>query len=136
MKRLLPLLLLCGALAQLIYIRIDREQALAGNGARYRDAGFDLRIAADFEEARSMEPSAFRIELKDDTGAPVDGTSLRLSITMPGMLCGTIPGEIAEIAPGVYRATAIPVMAGSWQARASLGLAGVEARVSTDFEVK
>lgn len=70
--------------------------------------------------SRVMKPAEFIFSVQDEEGRPVAGAIPRVVLSMPNMFCGRFEADVAEVEPGVYRASAIPVMKGKWQAKLTL----------------
>lgn len=129
----IALLLLC-ILAVIILFRQARDRLEAD--ARYTDEQIRMEIQAVQAVARPMKETAFQVVLTELPDDPVVDADLELHISMPDMFCGVFPAEIVESEPGVYDATAMPVMKGLWQAEAVLRWGDSHVKVSTVFNVR
>lgn len=70
----------------------------------------------DNSPAKALELNAFKISLRDLTGKPITGASLRMQLDMIGMLCGDYSFVLTESSPGIYEGEGMPLMAGRWKA--------------------
>lgn len=70
--------------------------------------------------SRVMKPAEFIFSVQDEEGRPVAGAAPRVALSMPNMFCGRFEADVSEVEPGVYRASAVPVMKGKWQAKLTL----------------
>lgn len=104
--------------------------------ALYKDDDVRMKIAEAQPVAYPMKEAEFRLTIVKTSGQPVTAANVTMNIAMPDMLCGTFPADIVETSPGVYRATAVPVMRGRWQAEALLLLNGRRIMVETSFKVR
>lgn len=110
----------------------DRSQA----EAFYSDEQIRMEIQAAQSVAMPMKETAFQIFITELSENPVMSADLELNISMPDMFCGVFPAVIVESEPGVYTATAVPVMQGLWQAEAALRWKDQSVKVRTLFKVR
>ncbi|MEF3312110.1 FixH family protein [Paenibacillus sp. GYB004] len=125
------LLIFIGAVVWLRYVQDD------SNGSSvYTDGRIRMELQAEPLVSRSMEETAFRLLVTEESGTPVIDADLQLFISMPNMYCGVFQGAITQSQPGVYIATAIPVMQGRWHAEAVLRRENGPIRVHSQFDVR
>lgn len=133
MKAKWSAILLAGLIAVTAAARLSAEGK--ADSAVYEDDAVRIEIAGERSEASVLEEAAFRVTVADPSGEPVSGANLEIVLSMPSMLCGQFPAVVVEQEPGVYRATAVPVMRGNWQAEAKIELNGEMVRLHSPFKV-
>lgn len=102
----------------------------------YTDDQIRMEILAAQSVAQPLKETFFQILITELPDRSVTSADLELNISMPNMLCGVFPAVIVESEPGVYSATALPVMQGVWQAEANLRWTDQSLKVRTLFKVQ
>ncbi|GIO99636.1 hypothetical protein J14TS5_47220 [Paenibacillus lautus] len=86
----------------------------------YTDGQLRMEIQSVQSVAEPMKQTSFQVFITELPEKPVANADIELNLTMPDMFCGVFPAVIVESKPGVYIATAVPVMQGLWHAEAVL----------------
>lgn len=123
----MAMLLLFMIAAMMIYRQVhdrSKEENL------YTDGQLRMEIVAE-----PMKETSFQIFITELPEKPIVNADIKLNLKMPDMFCGVFPAEIFESKPGVYSATAVPVMQGLWQAEAVLRWEDQYVTVRTLFKV-
>lgn len=134
MKATWSVWLLLGLLAVIFLVRYWEDRALADTVSMNDSIRMELHALEP--AVRSMEEAGFHLRITDRSGAPVRNAQLSMHITMPDMFCGELPATVIETEPGLYRAAAVPVMSGRWQAEAMLAGQGKTLKVKAGFTVQ
>lgn len=126
-------LMLCILVAIILYFHtFNRSKA----EAVYTDDHIHMQLLTVQTQSQTMKETNFQIHITELPNLPLTNAEVELNITMPYMFCGVFPAVIIESQPGIYHATAIPVMSGLWQAEAILRLKDRQVIVSALFEVR
>lgn len=123
----MAMLLLFMIAAMMIYRQVhdrSKEENL------YTDGQLRMEIVAE-----PMKETSFQMFITELPEKPIVNADIKLNLKMPDMFCGVFPAEIFESKPGVYSATAVPVMQGLWQAEAVLRWEDQYVTVRTLFKV-
>jgi hypothetical protein len=129
----IALLLLFMIVVLILYRQIqDRSKA----EDLYTDGQLRMEIESVQSVAEPMKETSFQVFITELPEKPVINADIELNLTMPDMFCGVFPAAIVESKPGVYTATAVPVMQGLWQAEAVLRWEDQHVTVRTLFKVR
>lgn len=101
----------------------------------YTDGQISMEIQTINSVAEPMKETSFQVFITELPEKPVVNADIKLNLRMPDMFCGVFPAVIFESEPGVYNATAVPVMQGLWQAEAVLRWEDEYVTVRTLFKV-
>ncbi|MGG4343242.1 FixH family protein [Paenibacillus lautus] len=113
----MALLLLFMIAAVILYWQVHDRPKVEDH---YTDGQLRMEIQSVQSVAEPMQETAFQVFITELPEKPVVNADIELNLTMPDMFCGVFPAEIVESKPGVYIATAVPVMQGLWHAEAVL----------------
>ncbi|MGG3505196.1 FixH family protein [Paenibacillus lautus] len=102
----------------------------------YTDGQLRMEIQTVHSVAEPMKEMSFQVFITELPEKPVVNADIKLNLKMPDMFCGVFPAIIVESKPGVYSATAVPVMQGLWQAEAVLRWENEYVTVKTLFKVR
>ncbi|WP_411551502.1 FixH family protein [Paenibacillus lautus] len=128
----IALLLLCTIAAILIYRQVQDRTTTED---LYTDGQLRMEIQ-NLSSSEPMKETVFELIVTELPEKPITDADIELHIAMPDMFCGVFPAEIVESKPGVYSATAIPVMQGLWEAEAVLRWEDRHVKVRTLFKVR
>lgn len=130
--------LLLGLTAVSLALRYGTEVNRTGGRAVYTDHSMRMEIQLETDAAaiHAMEEVVLSLQATRPSGEPMSGAALRIRVSMPDMLCGILPGEAVETAPGVYQITVLPVMSGRWQTEALLSWQESVGAVTAAFDVR
>jgi nitrogen fixation protein FixH len=78
--------------------------------------GYKAEMELGSSPVKILHHNAFTVTLTDENGMPVKNSKLKVVLSMPSMICGDASFEMREVAPGVYKGDAVPLMAGVWEA--------------------
>ena len=101
----------------------------------YTDGRLRMELQTVQSVAEPMKETSFQVFITEFE-KPIVNADIKLNLKMPDMFCGVFPAEIVESKPGVYSATAVPVMQGLWEAEAVLRWEDQNVTVRTLFNVR
>lgn len=127
-------LLLLFMIAAMILYRQVHDRSKVEN--LYTDGQLRMEIQTVQSVAEPMKETSFQVFITELPEKPIVNADIKLNLKMPDMFCGVFPAEIVESKPGVYSATAVPVMQGLWQAEAVLRWEDQNVTVRTLFNVR
>lgn len=129
----IALLLICTIAAILMFRQVQDRTPTED---LYTDGQLRMEIQTVSSAAEPMQETVFELFVTELPEKPITDADIELHIAMPDMFCGVFPAEIVESKPGVYSATAIPVMQGLWEAEAVLRWEDRHVKVRTLFKVR
>lgn len=100
----------------------------------HQEMRMELEMETDAASIQSMEEVVFLLRATRPSGEPISGATVHIRVSMPDMLCGILPGDAVETAPGHYRITVLPVMPGRWQAETQLSWQGNVGSMTASFD--
>ncbi|HEY1214082.1 MAG TPA: FixH family protein [Bryobacteraceae bacterium] len=88
--------------------------------------GYAVEVVLEQSPAIILKPNPLKISVRQLDGQPVAGAEINYELLMPNMFCGKVAGTAAPAAgrPGLYEASAIPLMTGTWIANINIKLDG------------
>lgn len=122
MKKLLLLIVLLSAGIGIVIFTAQAQETYPSSTS-FDNGELHIRIDSDKNASKTMQQTTFAITVTDSSGNPVRAADMQVILLMPDMFCGVFPADITEEKPGTYLAVGMPVMKGSWQAKASIAAA-------------
>ncbi len=115
--------------------------ALAGCGAAGRAAavyqatggGMTARLELSPAPAPVMKPVRLSVAITDARGQPVAGRAVAFDLGMPSMAMVPNRPKVGEKGSGVYAATAVLSMAGTWRLTVEVGEPGRQLKIPFTF---
>ncbi|MBU5347252.1 FixH family protein [Paenibacillus lautus] len=129
----MALLLLFMIAAMILYRQVNDRSKVEN---LYTDGQLRMEIQTVQSIVEPMKETSFQVFITELPEKPIVNADIKLNLKMPDMFCGVFPAEIVESKPGVYSATAVPVMQGLWQAEAVLRWEDQNVKVRTLFNVR
>ena len=101
-----------------------------------RNSAFSMAIAFDPSPPKMSSKTKFHVDLKDSSGAPVDGTDVRISLVMPLMDMGKNEVVMQPAGKGAYDGTGQFSMSGEWEVVVTASAAGKSGKTTFNVRVE